>query len=167
MRPLGERAADLHKRRAWGTLPSGGDRRRPTSTDRFTGVSPELAAASKPSKLHSLAHRFPVGAASQPFALTPGKTETNNNGTARTTGCLSVQRILMFVRASGPRCRMCCTTSVYNYRIWVELGLGVTSVSHVGTYESGFGWSRLDGRCRSAAPWWFHADVSGCLATYL
>ena len=57
MRPLGERAADLRKRRAWGTLPSGGDRRRPTSTDRFTGVSPELAAASKPSKLHSLAHR--------------------------------------------------------------------------------------------------------------
>ena len=38
MRPLGQRAADLRKRRAWGTPPSGGDRRRPTSTDRFTGA---------------------------------------------------------------------------------------------------------------------------------
>lgn len=34
-------------------------------------------------------------------------------------------------------------------------------------YKSGFGWSRLDGRHRSERLWWFHADLSGCLATYL
>lgn len=45
--------------------------------------------------------------------------------------------------------------------------LGVTNVSQVGTDEGGFGWYHLDGRHRSGALWWFHADVSGCLPTYL
>ena len=45
--------------------------------------------------------------------------------------------------------------------------LSVTSVSHVGANGLGFGWSRLDNSHRSEPLWWFHADVSGCLATYL
>ena len=45
--------------------------------------------------------------------------------------------------------------------------IGVTRVSQVGTYGGGLGWYQLDDLRWSEWLWWFHTDVSGCLATYL